>query len=107
GIPEAPGNLSSYGVSESLSSGSYFYRLSWATTGSYYKWGQSGLDFQQASGILNLRYAITRIFSITGTGGYSSYSSNQELSQSISGVFGLGGLQYTPTPDIRLTASAG
>jgi uncharacterized protein (PEP-CTERM system associated) len=107
GIPNAPASLMQYGASESLLSGPDFYHLNWILTGTVSRWEEAGLVFDQVSGVTNLRYAITHALSITSLAGYSAYSSNQQLTHSISGVFALVGLQYAPTPDLSASASAG
>jgi hypothetical protein len=107
GIPNAPNSILQYGASESLSSGPDFYRLNWVLTGIVSRWEEAGLVFDQVSGIANLKYAFTHALSVTGFGGYTSYSSNQQLSHAISGTFELVGLQYAPTPTLFLSASAG
>ena len=105
---EPPSGSLSYGASERISSGSAFFRLNWALTGSWYHTEQSSnLEFTQASGISDIRYAITREVVLLGTFGYQSLTSNQPLIEDLVGPIILGGAQVTLGPDFQISATAG
>jgi uncharacterized protein (PEP-CTERM system associated) len=107
GVVIPANSLVSYGGSESISSGRDFYRLNWTINGSAFKTTQGSLDFEQELASASLGYAVSHAVVLTGQFGYAWFSSSQTLSQSISGVFALGGFQYTPSPSARLSARAG
>jgi hypothetical protein len=96
-----------YGATESISSGPDFYRLNWILAGNAAKTTEPGLEFTSATGTGNLRYAISRAIIVTGLFGYETFTSNQNLSQTVSGPIALGGVQLNPIKDFQLTAQAG
>jgi hypothetical protein len=102
-----PDHLMTYAAAERISSGPDFYRLNWILTGSFNKTTQPGLEFEDTSGIANLRYAFSHAIIAVAVVGYENITSNQNLSQSLAGPTALGGLQLAPTRDLQIDATAG
>jgi hypothetical protein len=107
GIGPAPVYFNTYSATETLSSGSDFARLGWSLSGSGSKVIEDRLRLEEAVADATLKYAITRTFTVTATGGYESISSNVSLSQRLTGLIAMGGFQYSPNPDFNLTANGG
>src|SRR6266446_6008793 len=102
-----PTEFYSYGATQQLSSGIDFNRLNWILTGSWNKSTQSGLEFTQASGIGDLKFALNREVALLGTFGYQSFTSNQALIQSLVGPVALAGLQIILGPTFQADGRAG
>ena len=96
-----------YSASESLSSGSDFNRLNWRLTGSGSQLTDTGNELRQLSGTADVSYAITHDFALLGTGGYTSFSTNQTLTQKITGIVALGGFRLSSGPRLHADFRAG
>jgi uncharacterized protein (PEP-CTERM system associated) len=106
-LPGPPSQVVAYSAVEQLTSGSDFARLHWQLTGSGDRFIESGIDFDVISGGANATYAITRDVAVLGSGGYETFSSNQELTQRISGAFWYGGLRLGLGPRGHADLEAG
>ncbi|HWB52554.1 MAG TPA: hypothetical protein VG722_00110, partial [Tepidisphaeraceae bacterium] len=107
GVDILPRQYLNYSATETLASGQDFGRINWALSGSGSRTKEASLTLDQATGTAQLKYAITRDFALTGTGGYESITSNQPLVRSLIGPIAMGGFEYQPSPDFQLTANAG
>lgn len=106
-VEPPPSQLTSYQATEQLSSGSDFNRLNWQLTGAGARFYESGVEFQQVSGTANIQYAITREFAVLGTGGYDSFTSNEQFSTPITGPVELGGIRLSLGPRLQANFEAG
>ena len=102
-----PSQTITYSALEQLASGSDFALLHWAITGSGFRETASGVDFDLISGSANASYAITRDIAVIGSGGYETFSSNQQLTEEISGAFWYAGLQFGLGPRGHASFQAG
>jgi hypothetical protein len=100
-------NTLSTSVMEQLTSGTYFERLKWNIIGDYTELNQTTRTDRQVAGLANLTYALTRIFGLTATGGYSEYKSSIPLTKNLNGPIALGGVEITYGPTFKLVAQAG
>jgi hypothetical protein len=96
-----------YGASEIISSGTDFNRLNWTFTGSYDVTSERLLEYREAIGLADLKYAISRELSLLGNFGYESLTSNQPLLKSLVGPVAMGGLRVTFTNAFEADATAG
>ena len=102
-----PNQYVSYSATEQISSGPDFYRLNWLLAATGAESVQAGANFKQASGTGNVKYAVDREVTVTGTVGYQSFTSNQQLSHSLVGINAMGGVQITLSPRFQANVSAG
>jgi uncharacterized protein (PEP-CTERM system associated) len=79
-------------VNWTLLSGPDFNRLQWSAIGSFSETDRSQGLLSQKSGIVTLRYAITREISLLGTGGYDAISNSTPLFRDVTGPVGMGGI---------------
>jgi uncharacterized protein (PEP-CTERM system associated) len=107
GALNAPASLLTYGATERILSGPDFYRLNWVLEGTATKVIEPGLNYTSASGTANIRYAFSHAIIVTSLLGYETFTSNQVLTQTVSGPTALGGLQLSPTRDFQISGQAG
>ena len=112
GFPVIPGVLGPQDTTmrsftERLSSGPDFTRLGWAVVAADNETDRPQGLLTERSGIGQLRYAITRGFSILGTGGYDKITNTIPLRKNISGPVATGGFAWTEGEDFSLEIEVG
>ena len=124
-VPVVPlQNTTSSTITQGFSSGPSSGRLKWNVTGSYSNMDQTGggsgfaglpqslpqsqpQSQQETLGILSASYAINRVFSLLGTGGYDQITSSTPLTRDLAPLVALGGVRFTLGPKFTLAAAAG
>ncbi|HKY18154.1 MAG TPA: TIGR03016 family PEP-CTERM system-associated outer membrane protein [Rhizomicrobium sp.] len=87
-----PQDMTMRSVTEKISSGTDFSRLSWGIVGLFSEIDRSQGLFTEKAGAGQLRYAITPGISLLATGGYDSISNSTPLFRDISGPIATGGI---------------
>ncbi|MBA2588386.1 MAG: hypothetical protein H0U98_07140 [Alphaproteobacteria bacterium] len=111
-IPVIPGlfgaqDTTSRFLSERISSGTDFDRLTWNLVGSVSETARTQSLLSEKVGVANLRYAIDREFSLIVTGGYDAISNSIPLSQDLSGPVALAGFGLTFGQNFSLQVEGG
>jgi uncharacterized protein (PEP-CTERM system associated) len=103
----SPDNTTMRSVTESISSGPDFERLSWRLVGLYNETASARYLLTEKSGIANARYAIDHEWSILATGGYDAINDSTPLTQNVSGPVALAGIGLTLGKDFNFEFEAG
>ena len=108
-IPGLPGpqNTTMRTLSERLTSGPDFSRLSWSLVGVFSETDRPQGLFSEKAGVGTFQYAITREIALLATGGYDAISNTTPLTKDISGPIAMGGFALTLGEDFSLRAQAG
>ena len=101
-----PENTTTRSVMETLKSGQDFSRLQWTIIGSFSELDRQQGLFSEKAGIATLQYAITREFSLLGTGGYDALHNTIPLTRNVSGPVGMGGIAIN-LEDLQFQFQAG
>jgi uncharacterized protein (PEP-CTERM system associated) len=94
-------------VTEKLSSGADFSRLSWSLAGAFSEIDRAQGLLSEKAGVGQFRYAITREISLLGTGGYDAISNTTPLTKDVTGPVALGGFALTFGEDFYLEVQVG
>ncbi|HJT42011.1 MAG TPA: TIGR03016 family PEP-CTERM system-associated outer membrane protein [Rhizomicrobium sp.] len=87
-----PQDMTMRSITQKISSGTDFSRLSWGIVGLFSEIDRSQGLLSEKAGAGQLRYAIAPGISLLATGGYDSISNSTPLFRNISGPIGMGGI---------------
>ena len=109
GIPGVggPQDTTMRSFSEKLTSGTDFSRLSWSVVAMMQEMDRPQGLFSEKAGLGHFQFAISRSFSLLGTGGYDWIHNTVPLGRDLSGPVGTGGLAFTPNEDFLLQFEIG
>ena len=93
-------------LTEKLSSGPDFSRLSWTAVGLFSETSRPQSLLSEKAGIGTFRFAITHEIALLATGGYDAISNTTPLTQNVSGPVGMGGIGLT-FEDLQFEFQAG
>ena len=93
-IPGLPGpeDTVTRTLTEKLTSGPDFSRLSWTAVGLFSETSRPQSLLSEKAGIGTFRFAITHEISLLATGGYDAISNTSALTQNVTGPVGMGGI---------------
>ncbi len=94
-------------VTEKLTSGSDFSRLTWTAVAALSETDRSQGLLSEKAGIGTFRFAVSHEFSLLATGGYDAISNTTPLTKNISGPVAMGGVGVTFADEFDLEVQAG